>query len=188
MSFDWQIRNPVHSDPTVPVRVLGRDYFAWDWKDAPENRRNESIFSKLEDELQVHPLHLEKIRILSKQDSANIVVQLINLQVFDTLPCVKSLEVNRTNSKNETREIREWLYKLGIAFQTPVVVLQYYDEVAMLTTWKMVVRYADDWEWVSTDFWVFDEAYTWAVFFCHEDVIAFYGQNPQSVVASDQLE
>jgi hypothetical protein len=80
------------------------------------------------------------------------------------------------------------LYGLGIPFQTPVVVLQHFDEVAMLTTWKMVVRYFEIWEWVSTDVWVFDETYTWAVFFNHEDWIHFYGRNQQSTTAPDQLE
>jgi hypothetical protein len=80
MSFDWQIRIPGPLIPTVSVRVLGRQYQAWEWKDVPEKQRNESIFSKLEDELQVHPVHLEKIQVLSQQDSASIAIQLRRLQ------------------------------------------------------------------------------------------------------------
>jgi hypothetical protein len=179
MSFDWQIRIPGPSIPTVPVRVLDRDYLAWEWKDVPEERRKEIVFARLEDDLQVHPAHLEKIQVLSRQDSASIAIHLRRLNEDETLTRGKSIQVKTTGSKIEEREIRAWLFGLGISFQTPVVVLQYFDEVAMLTTWKMVVRYFEIWEWVSTDVWVFDEMYTWAVFFNHEDWISFHSRNPQ---------
>lgn len=187
MSFDWQIRIPGPSIPTVSVTVLGREYQAWEWKDVPEEQRKEIIFSRLEDDLQVHTAHLEKIQVLSRQDSTSIAIQLRKLNEDETLTRVKSIEVKTTSSKVEEREIREWLYGLGIPFQAPVVVSESFGGIALLTTWKMVVRYFDIWEWLSTDFMVRDEMYTWSVYFNHEDWISFYSRNQQSTTAVDEL-
>lgn len=188
MSFDWQIRIPGPSVPTVLVRVLGQDYLAWEWKDLPEESRKSIIFSRLEDDLQVHAEHLAKLRVLNRQDSVSVAFQVRRLHELETLPYIKSIDVKTTSSKTEERELRDWLYGLGIPFQTPIVVSESFGGVALLTTWKMVVRYFDIWEWLSTDFMVFDEMYTWFVYFNHEEFISFYSRNLQSTTAPDQLE
>jgi hypothetical protein len=168
-------------DPTIPVRVLGRDYLAWQWKDAPERHLN--VFVRLEDDLEINTVHLEKILVLKRRDSANVVDQLRVDARLKTIPRVKSLQV-KTDSEPEEFEIRDWLYSLGIPFQTPVVVS---DHNVMLSTWKTVVRFFETWEWMH-DILVFDETLQWSLFFDHEDWIHFHSRNPQSTTASDQLE
>jgi hypothetical protein len=188
MGFDWQIRIPGPSVPTVPIRVLGRDYLAWEWKDVPEEQRKEIVFARLEDDLQVHAEHLAKLRVLNRQDSERIMFQVRELNAYETLTCIKSVEVKYTNPiKVEEREIREWLYGLGIPFQTPIIVMPTFGGIIVVSTWKMVVRYFDTWEWLS-DHMVFDEKYTWAVHFDHNDWISFYSRNPKASTTPDQLE
>jgi hypothetical protein len=165
-------------DPTIPVRVLGRDYLAWKWNDAPEKHLN--VFSKLEDDLEVHAAHLEKILVLKRRDSASVVDQLRADTRLKVIPRVRSLQV-KTDSEPEECEIRDWLYSLGIPFQTPVIVS---DHNVMLTTWKTVVRFFETWEWMQ-DILVFDETLQWSVFFDHEDWIHFHSHNPQLMTIPD---
>ena len=77
----------------------------------------------------------------------------------------------------EIRRVRKWLYRRGVPFKHQVF-LSWSDTEAVVTTWKMVVRYWNDlWYPESDDLAVFDASLSWALFLWHEEE-AFFASRP----------
>lgn len=70
------------------------------------------------------------------------------------------------------QHLKKWLYKRGIAFGTEVFVLEESNNQAILTTWKMVVKYAPD-LFIMNDLMLFDKTLNWCLFYFHHDKLFF---------------
>jgi hypothetical protein len=74
------------------------------------------------------------------------------------------------------RATRTWLFHRRLPFKARVF-LSWQPDEAVDTTWKMVVKYWDDfWYPGSDDLTVFDISLTWALLLWHEEE-AFFGDN-----------
>lgn len=73
------------------------------------------------------------------------------------------------------QRLKKWLYARGIPFRNWVYVLFNSNEVPMIMTWKMLIKYAEH-LFVLDDVMVFDNTINWCLFFFHEDQI-FFGKN-----------
>ena len=156
-------------DPNVPVTVLGQDFLAWRFEDAPEKR---NWFSS--DEL--HPKHIDEILILRRRDSQTIENLVGYGKLINSIREIEKIYIKESSELEEQR-IKNWLYNLGIPFQQKVILL---NTQVVITTWKMVMKYFDSWTW--SDVLIFDESRAWYVFNFHEDVI-YYGDNRRAVVS-----
>jgi hypothetical protein len=72
--------------------------------------------------------------------------------------------------------LKKWLHHRGIAYPTWVFVLNEGDDQVILTTWKMVIKYATD-LFTINDTLIFDSTLNWCLFFYHEDQL-FFGSGP----------
>jgi hypothetical protein len=123
------------------------------------------------------PVHLEQVKPLSSESSRRLWD--LTLPLHEDLPftpgffrVVESILLDNT----DPRAVRKWLFGCGVAFKSPVY-LSYQPELAIATTWKMVVKYWDDfWYPGSDDLRVVDESLAWALLFWHESE-AFFGDN-----------
>lgn len=70
--------------------------------------------------------------------------------------------------------LKKWLYRRGLPFATEVFLLQN-SEHAILTTWKMVVRYSP-FIFYGDDVLVFDHTLNWCLFYYHENNM-FFGRH-----------
>lgn len=76
-------------------------------------------------------------------------------------------------SDETVTQVRDWLFKRGIAFSAPVYLL-YDDPLVVSTEWKILVRYWDSFELsVGMAMVVVDRSKSWACEFHHEEVITF---------------
>ena len=71
--------------------------------------------------------------------------------------------------------LKKWLYKRGISFGTWVFVLENSNDQAILTTWKMVVKYSSE-LFIMPDMMVFDRTLNWCLFYFHEGKL-FFGKD-----------
>lgn len=126
------------------------------------------------------PIHLEQVKPLSSESSQRLWDQTLPLHkglpftagFFDV---VESISLNNTESSAD-RSVRKWLFNRGVPFKSSVY-LSYQPDVAIATTWKMVVKYWDDfWYPSSDDLIVVDDSFAWTLFFWHESE-AFFGDN-----------
>jgi hypothetical protein len=126
------------------------------------------------------PLHLEQLKPLSAESSRRLWD--LTLPLHGDLPfspglfrSVASVPLDN-NDPAAIRAVRKWLFDRGVPFKAPVY-LSYQPEWAIATTWKMVVKYWDDfWYPGSDDLTVVDESFAWALLFWHESE-AFFGEN-----------
>lgn len=79
------------------------------------------------------------------------------------------------SGETEIRAVKKWLYERGIPFRTQVF-LSYQPDEAIVTTWKMVVKYWDTFWWPMHDLTVIDGSMNWALLFWHERE-AFFGHH-----------
>jgi hypothetical protein len=126
------------------------------------------------------PAHLEQVKPLSSESSRRLWD--LMLPLHEDLPFTpgffRTIESVRTNNEDPAalRSVRKWLFGRGLPFQTRVY-LSYQPEWAIETTWKMVIKYWDDfWYPGSDDLTVVDETFAWATMFWHEGQ-AFFGDN-----------
>lgn len=91
-------------------------------------------------------------------------------------------------TEKSDQEIKKWLYRRGLSFSKEVY-LSWQPDIAMITTWKLVVKYFDDFYYGgSDDLTIVDESLNWAVLFHHEDEI-YYGTNEKYTLSeSEQSE
>lgn len=76
-------------------------------------------------------------------------------------------------SESDIQDVREWLHSLGIPYGQAIFL--WYDDIVVLTTWKLLLRYWDAFAWsVGTAMHAFDHTLRWVCEFHHEDIISFY--------------
>jgi hypothetical protein len=78
----------------------------------------------------------------------------------------------------EADKLKKWLFNRGIPFRAEVFVLAD-DGPEIITTWKMIVKYAPVLFWRG-DVEVFDKTLNWGLYFFHEDAIFFGKDNINS--------
>lgn len=75
----------------------------------------------------------------------------------------------------EPGQLKKWLYRRGLAFSTWVLILPVFsgiDDSVILTTWKMIVKYAP--ELFSHDnLVVIGESRCWCLYYHHDGLISF---------------
>lgn len=72
-------------------------------------------------------------------------------------------------------ELKKWLYQRGVAFKTEVLVLNTFgppDPVVLLTTWKMIVKYAETFL-SGENALFFDPEISWCMHYHHDDILHF---------------
>ncbi|WP_028786931.1 hypothetical protein [Terrimonas ferruginea] len=73
---------------------------------------------------------------------------------------------------DESRQLlKKWLYHRGIPFSNQVFLLQT-NENAVVTTWKMILRYSP-FIFPGDDVAIFDQTLNWCLFFYHENKLFF---------------
>jgi hypothetical protein len=126
------------------------------------------------------PVHLEQVKPLSPESSRRLWD--LSVPLHGDLPftpgmfrVVESVPLDNRDPA-AIRAVRKWLFDCGVPFKSPVY-LSYQPEWAIATSWKMVVKYWDDfWYPGSDDLTVVDESFAWALLFWHESD-AFFGDN-----------
>jgi hypothetical protein len=84
----------------------------------------------------------------------------------------KADKIKITNDNHE--EVRNWLLEHGISL-TQEVFLSWDTTTTMITPWKLLIQYFDDFHYTaSDDLTVFDESLDWALLFSRKNVI-YYG-------------
>lgn len=87
--------------------------------------------------------------------------------------------------ENKSRELlKKWLYHRGLPFSTMVFLLQNSNEPAILTSWKMILRYAP-FIFPGDDVLVFDKTLNWCLFYYHENEL-FFGKDNVYDPAEDE--
>lgn len=81
--------------------------------------------------------------------------------------------------------LKKWLYKRGIAFSTWVFLLEESNNQAVLTTWKMVVKYAAE-LFISNDLMLFDKTLNWCLVYFHHDQLFFGRGNVYDATEEDK--
>lgn len=69
--------------------------------------------------------------------------------------------------------LKKWLYNRAIPFKKEVFLLG--DDDSVLTTWKIIVKYAPD-LFFGKDMVVFDKTLNWCLFYFHQDHL-FFGKD-----------
>jgi hypothetical protein len=126
------------------------------------------------------PVHLEQVKPLSPDSSRRLWDLTLPLHgdIPFTLSLYRTIESVPLDNNDPAaiRSVRKWLFDRGVPFKSPVY-LSYEPECAIATTWKIVVKYWDDfWYPGSDDLTVVDESFAWASLFWHESQ-AFFGDN-----------
>ena len=134
--------------------------------------------------------HLEQIRPLNKTAS-KMLYDLTNV-MFDRgsrLSPTRFLHiewVNYANTLEGEQETKKWLYRLGLPFEREVYA-SWDSQTAVITNWKMIVKYWSDFEY-SDDLVVVDKNLTWALVFYHYDQIEFgTNLNRDSKICENEL-
>lgn len=97
---------------------------------------------------------------------------------------VDSFDDFRRNEASKSL-LKKWLYLRGIAFDTWVFMLEQSNEQVVLTTWKMIIKYADD-LFIMPDMMVFDKTLNWCLYFFHEDQLFFGKDNIYDATADEK--
>ncbi|MEQ1634784.1 MAG: hypothetical protein ABL997_20560 [Planctomycetota bacterium] len=124
------------------------------------------------------PLHLEQIQPLDDA-SAKLVFEMskpwYRRRPFtqDFFADVESAVIYDLDEVGISRRVRKWLYQRGLPFRQRVY-LSWTETDAVVTTWKMFVKYWDDlWYPGADDLAVFDESLSWALFLEHHGFADF---------------
>lgn len=78
------------------------------------------------------------------------------------------------NDEESRQALKKWLYHRGIPFSSQVFLLET-NENAVVTTWKMLLRYAA-FVFPGDDVAVFDRSLNWCLFYYHENKL-FFGRD-----------
>src|SRR5262245_36909939 len=99
-------------------------------------------------------VHLDQVRPLSAESSRRLWD--LTLPLLRDLPftpglfsTVDSVLLDKATS-SAIRDVRKWLFNRGVPFKS-VVYLSYRPECSITTTWKMVVKYWDDFWYPGSD-------------------------------------
>ncbi len=123
-------------------------------------------------------VHKDQIFFLNKEassflrnylESSKIVTgpvwQPFNEQYFKT---IKEFKITGISDK----DIKKWLYNLGIPFDRFVFLDWDKSGQAVMLTWKMVIKYREG-LFFADDITIFDKSLNWALFYFHEDKLFF---------------
>lgn len=123
--------------------------------------------------------HLDQIQPLNKSGSQYLWDLISDLGIHDHNPFKKDFFRSIDNAKileNNKKEIKKWLFKRGFSFNRKVY-LSWQPDQAVVTNWKMLVKYFDSFYYGgSDDLTVIDKSLNWALLFFHEDEI-YFGTN-----------
>ena len=92
---------------------------------------------------------------------------------YNNFPYVQKKSLcDKWNSELSIREVRQWLYNIGIPLSQKIFLL--YSNKIVLTSWKILVRYWDAFAWsVGVAMYAFDASMNWICEFHHEDTIIY---------------
>ena len=130
------------------------------------------------------PIHLGQVKPLAPADALRLWNVILHADFHRAVPfteryfrSVVSTRIKDSNSSEaEDRGVRRWLYQRGIPFRHRVW-LSYQPELAIETTWKMLVKYWTAFYYpMSDDLTVIDGSFTWALLSHHEEKV-FFGSN-----------
>lgn len=128
------------------------------------------------------PLHLEQIQPLDRASAERVFEMtkpwLAQAPFTDEFFAdVQGTVIYDPDEKGIDRRVRKWLYQRGIPFRQRVL-LSWRATEAVVTTWKMFVKYWDDlWYPGADDLAVFDESLSWALFLTHHGD-AYFASRP----------
>jgi hypothetical protein len=130
------------------------------------------------------PIHLAQVKPLAPADAGRLWNLILQSDLHTAVPFAKgyfrSVVSTRIGDSHgnpaEGRRVRKWLYQRGVPFRQRVW-LSYEPELAIETTWRMLVKYWTAFYYpFSDDLTVIDGSFTWAVLFFHEKEV-FFGSN-----------
>jgi hypothetical protein len=126
-------------------------------------------------------IHLAQVKPLAPVEARRLWDLILQASLHDDLPFTDGyfrtvVSTAISESQGEDSRVRKWLYQRGIPFGQRVL-LSYQSELAIETTWKILIKYWSDFYYPgSDDLTVIDGSFTWALFFFHEDHV-FFGTN-----------
>jgi len=133
--------------------------------------------------------HLAQVRPLDEKSSRKLWSFILesNLHASDPFledffQSVESISIPNSTGDyaEEDSRVRKWLYRCALPFDKRVL-LSWQPELAVETTWKMLVKYWSDFYYpVSDDLTVFDESLQWALLFHHNEKVFFGTNSPRS--------
>ncbi len=150
------------------------EFKAWD----SLSERQRSFFWD-DDYLPLPKLHAERISTLSGIRAVEFIrLALYNVPTYSIAASCDFKHKDHVllhdvwNDKKKIAEVRDWLYKKGIPFSNRVYLL--YDDLVVLTDWKILVTYWDALAWsVGFEMIALDSTKSWICCFHHEEVITF---------------
>lgn len=84
-------------------------------------------------------------------------------------------EVINTKDWRGEEELKKWLYNCGVEFKSQALLLPVFgadDMPILLTTWKMVVKYAETF-FSYDNLIVLDPSLKWCLYYHHDDILYF---------------
>lgn len=167
-----------------------------DFKNIAENRIEIDEFQLkwrfIESEYNILPAeHLKQLTPLNEKASNFLWNFISNSGLHENEPFgnnfFNTIDSTRIHEGNE-QEIKKWLYQRGLPFSKRVY-LSWQPNTALITSWKLVVKYFDDFYYGgSDDLTIIDESLNWAVLFHHEDEIYFGTNEKFELSESEQQE
>jgi len=124
-------------------------------------------------------IHLEQLKPLNNDASKFIWDYILSSGMHNEMPFkkdfYKTVDKARILDTNEN-EIKNWLYQRGLPFEKEVL-LSWQPNVAMMVSWKILIKYFDSFHYGSSDdLTIIDQSLNWAILFYHEDEI-YFGTN-----------
>ena len=128
--------------------------------------------------------HLAQMQTLGPEDANRIWKLILDAEIHadfpfkrGLFPSIESLSLQPVSHQDDFRTVRrtvkKWLFQRGIPFGRRIY-LSYQPDWAVMTTWKMLIRYWDLFYYsISDDLTVIDDTMTWALLFFHEHEIHF---------------
>lgn len=129
------------------------------WKFELENEQE--LYKEFED--QIIPLNQEASKFLYQFQNSQ---KILDLEVSQYFKKEESITVNEDSGK----EVKKWLYQLGVKFDTKVFWVES-ERHAFVLTWKMIIKF---WESIffADDEIIWDKTLNWVLGYHHEG--AFY--------------
>jgi hypothetical protein len=126
----------------------------------------EGVLPSAEYRDQIFPLNVKAANFLWQYES--------DLRLGDFLTSIdeKFKEIRAFEfSKNKDKELKKWLFNLGIPFSNKVYVSIQPDS-GFILTWKMLIKYSSN-LFFAYDLIIWDKTLNWILFYDHNDVFKF---------------
>lgn len=158
------------------------------------NRPDFSIFGAAATFDRLPATHREQILFLNPAASAYIysfstAAHLLTGGLWDPFEKGNFKEVDEFNqfygNDESKRLLKKWLFNKGIAFGTTVFLLEESNNQVILTTWKIMVKYAAD-IFISNDVMLFDKTLNWCLLYFHHDRL-FFGRGNVYDATADEM-